>query len=62
MDQDRFFFEVDRQEAELDEINLELNELAEFQKEAKAQEEYQEFLQALFAKFYEELGDDLVDF
>lgn len=62
MDQDRFFFEVDRQEAELDVINLELNELAEFQKEAKAQEEYQEFLQALFAKFYEELGDDLVDF
>ena len=62
MDQDRFFFEVDRQEAELDVINLELNELAEFQKEAKAQEEYQEFLAAMFAKFYEELGDDLVDF
>ena len=62
MDQDRFFFEVDRQEAELDVINLELNELAEFQKAAKAEEEYQEFLQALFAKFYEELGDDLVDF
>jgi len=62
MDQDRFFFEVDRQEAELDEINLVLNELAEFQKEAKVQEEYQEYLQALFAKFYEELGDDLVDF
>lgn len=53
-DEDRFFFEVTREVAIMDEINTELQILAEDAVLAEADVAYREFIDAMLHAFYEE--------
>lgn len=53
MDQDRFFFEVDRSAAEIDNANGELQILADDYQNSHIEAAYSEFLQAIMAGFYD---------
>ena len=55
MDADRFFYEVAREEAEMDMINDELLELADAAREEVVAAQYQQFLQDVFGDIYNEL-------
>lgn len=52
-DQDRFFHEVDRQEAELAEVNSELQILAEASRDEVISEQFHEYMQAVFGELYQ---------
>ncbi len=54
-DQDRFFHEVDRQEAELAEVNSELQILAEASRDEVISEQFREYMQAVFGALYQEI-------
>lgn len=58
MDQDRFFFEVDREAAEIDFVNSELQILAQEAADEAADEQYREWLDSILDEFY---GDEFPD-
>lgn len=53
MDQDRYFFEVERSIAEVDYTNGELQILASDYQNSHIEAAYSEFLQAIMAGFYD---------
>jgi len=54
MDQERFFYEVDREQAEIEQINGDLQELATEACDEEIEMAYAEFLQVMLHSFYEE--------
>ena len=58
MDQDRFFHEVDREQAELESVNDELQELAMEARDEEIELTYTEYLQTMLHSFYEECFPD----
>jgi hypothetical protein len=53
MEEDRYFFEVNREQAELDMINLDLEIAADEIREQSVTAAYSEYLQAMLAQCYE---------
>jgi hypothetical protein len=55
MSQAQFFYEVDREQAEMEDVNTELQILAAEAREEKIDEQFRQFLQEVFGDLYEEI-------
>jgi hypothetical protein len=55
MSQAQFFYEVDREQAEMEAVNTELQILAAEAREEKIDEQFRQFLQEVFGGLYEEI-------
>jgi hypothetical protein len=55
MSQAQFFYEVDREQAEIEDVNAELHILADEVQQEVIEEQFRRFLQEVFGALYEEI-------